>query len=108
MGSWAYAFALVVAACGASSSSPRDAAGDSPADAPSSGACTSRNDCAGGDNCVSGSCEAARASCAALLAAHPGTPDGDYWIAPGGAPIYVRCDMTTGGGGWTALPLQFA
>lgn len=58
-------------------------------------------------NCLAGACEAAQDSCAAILAAHPATPDGDYWIAPGGSPFYVRCDMTTDGGGWTALPLQF-
>jgi len=99
---------ILIAACGSSHAAIDAPAGSADAPSDGSGVCTSRNDCAGGMNCVAGACEAARASCAAILAAHPGTPDGDYWIAPGATPIYVRCDMTTGGGGWTALPLQFS
>ncbi len=45
------------------------------------------------------------ANCAALHAAQPALPDGDYSIDPdgagGNAPFTVRCDMTTAGGGWT-------
>lgn len=103
---------LLLAACGSSGGGKaQDAGGDSAIDSAGSGSgvCATKNDCPGGQNCLGGMCEPGTASCKAILAAHPATPDGDYWITPtGSAPILVRCDMTTSGGGWTALPLQFA
>lgn len=45
-------------------------------------------------------------NCAEILQAEPGSPDGDYMIDLDGddgpiGPFFVRCDMTTQGGGWT-------
>jgi len=103
---------VLVAACGSSGgTAAHDASGDSAIDSAGSGSgvCATKNDCPGGSNCLGGMCEPGAASCKAILAAHPATPDGDYWITPAGSSsILVRCDMTTAGGGWTALPLQFA
>jgi hypothetical protein len=75
------------------------------------GPCTTPASCPTG-TCVSGACMAMAASCKALKAGVPAAPDGVYRIDPdgsgAGAPFDVFCDMTTSGGGWTALPLRFA
>ncbi|MEZ4366186.1 MAG: fibrinogen-like YCDxxxxGGGW domain-containing protein [Kofleriaceae bacterium] len=42
-------------------------------------------------------------SCAAVLAAGDSEGDGAYRLALGAAPVVAWCDMTTDGGGWTAL-----
>jgi hypothetical protein len=73
--------------------------------------CASPSECAPGDTCVQTACVAAPPSCKAILASYPAAVTGDYRIDPdgagSGAALTVHCDMTTGGGGWTALPLRF-
>lgn len=48
-------------------------------------------------------------SCAALVEAVPGIPDGDYWIDTG-SPVepafLVACDQTSDGGGWIRLSVD--
>jgi len=58
--------------------------------------------CGASSICIKGKCETALKSCAAILAAKPGSASGVYYIKPGtGAPYQVHCDMKTDGGGWT-------
>jgi cysteine-rich repeat protein len=68
-------------------------------------ACLIPADCADGA-CSDGLCAPA-ASCAELLANFPSSPDGLYAIDPNGGEatdaVTVFCDMSTDGGGWTAL-----
>jgi hypothetical protein len=72
--------------------------------APDLGPATCDPELCPGRVCVTGACGFAT-SCAALLAAVPGLPDGLYTIdgdGPGGLlPADALCDMTTSGGGWT-------
>jgi hypothetical protein len=60
--------------------------------------------CVPSEPCVDGACRPF-ASCAALLAAVPGTPNGAYAIDPDGAgpiaPFNAYCEMVADGGGWT-------
>ncbi len=73
--------------------------------------CTAAS-CIATDTCVAKVCIPAPTSCGALHASHPAATDGVYRIdadgAGAGAPFSVYCDMTTAGGGFTALPLRFA
>ncbi|MEZ4309307.1 MAG: fibrinogen-like YCDxxxxGGGW domain-containing protein [Polyangiaceae bacterium] len=52
-------------------------------------------------------CAAVATSCRGVLEAHPGAPTGVYVLDPDGAgPVASRpvlCDMSTDGGGWTAM-----
>ncbi|MEZ4299830.1 MAG: fibrinogen-like YCDxxxxGGGW domain-containing protein, partial [Polyangiaceae bacterium] len=54
-----------------------------------------------------GACAVLGASCRDVLAAHPGAPDGVYLVDLDGAgpraPESVLCEMSTDGGGWTAM-----
>lgn len=69
------------------------------------GTCRSDADCRN-QACTAGICAPA-ASCSELLGLHPGLADGGYTIDPNGGSaadaVSVFCDMSTGGGGWTAL-----
>jgi hypothetical protein len=55
--------------------------------------CASIDGCATGWNCIASHCTPATSSCAAESAAH-GSPDGEYWITPGGSPTRAYCDMS--------------
>jgi hypothetical protein len=63
--------------------------------------------CGTGQACMAGTC-AALASCRAILAAAPGSPNGVYTIDPdgpgGAASLPVYCDMA--GGGWTLIMMM--
>ncbi|MFO0602893.1 MAG: MXAN_6577-like cysteine-rich protein [Polyangiales bacterium] len=65
------------------------------------------NACGTGQACMAGACSAL-ASCRAILAAAPGSPNGVYTIDPdgpgGAAPLPVYCDMA--GGGWTMVMMM--
>ncbi len=71
--------------------------------------CDDRAACAGNGDCASGLCGggvcARAASCREILERNLGDVDGTYSIdldgAESGAPFAVKCDMTTGDGGWT-------
>ena len=55
--------------------------------------------CATGERCVGGVCVAPLpTSCAVILRRDPTARDGTYMIAPAGAALMARCDMTTGRG----------
>ena len=44
-------------------------------------------------------------SCLTILDSDSSLSDGDFWIDPDGSGAFeVECDMTTDGGGWTAVP----
>ena len=74
------------------------------------GECAIDSDCAS-LTCRSGVCGEPE-SCSVIKAKNAAATDGTYRIDPDGAgvaaPFTVWCDMTTAGGGWTALPLAFA
>ena len=73
--------------------------------------CVAGGSCNGDDDCLNQACTgglcAPAASCAELLSLHPGLADGVYTIDPNGEStadaIDAYCDMSTDGGGWTAL-----
>ena len=68
--------------------------------------CEKDEDCVSG-LCASGTCKALPKSCAEILADHPAATDGMYTLDPDGPgpilPFETHCDMTTDGGGWTAI-----
>ena len=59
----------------------------------------------GVSTCTDGSSSScASTSCKAILDEGSSTGDGSYWIDPDGSGAFsVTCDMTTDGGGWTAM-----
>lgn len=56
-------------------------------------------------------CNRLGTSCANILAEHPGSVDGRYYIDPDGtgllAPMEVTCDMTRDNGGWMLVTPEF-
>ncbi|MDP6931849.1 MAG: MopE-related protein, partial [Myxococcota bacterium] len=47
-------------------------------------------------------------SCLSIIEQDETLEDGTYWIDPDGyGPFEVTCDMTTDGGGWTAIPYEY-
>jgi hypothetical protein len=112
---------LIVGACGSTKSQV-----DASVDTQVPTACTTEADCAGhaatpycdpgagicvacrfsshcGDSvCDAQKCRAAR-SCKELHEELPGLPSGTYMLQHDGAGAAAFCDMTTDGGGWTAL-----
>ncbi|MFN0246850.1 MAG: fibrinogen-like YCDxxxxGGGW domain-containing protein [Kofleriaceae bacterium] len=85
-----------------------DCSGSAPYCSPASNTCVACRLSSQCDNaiCESDACRPAR-SCKELNTARPGLPSGAYTVDPDGpetaAPREVWCDMTTDGGGWTAL-----
>ncbi len=71
---------------------------DITSDANNCGGCG--NVCTGGTACGAGTCN--QSSCAAILAASPGSADGVYTIFAGGVTQSVYCDMTDHGDGYGA------
>ncbi len=73
--------------------------------------CDFNENCSGFEDCKSGLCAANGRcaygeSCAHILSASPGAPDGLYQIDPeldGYQPLWAFCDMTVDGGGWTLV-----
>ena len=63
--------------------------------------------CATSQICISGAC-GANSSCAAILKANSSAKSGTYTIKPGAKAFSAHCDMTTSGGGWTAITLDIA
>jgi hypothetical protein len=68
----------------------RDARADS---SPGTQHCMTLDDCPMGENCVGSTCVSATAGCSAQKSAYPQSPDGVYWITPGGTPQRAFCDM---------------
>lgn len=46
---------------------------------------------------------AAATSCKPIKDAFPNSPNGKYWLYPGGPALQIYCKMTVAGGGWTSL-----
>jgi RHS repeat-associated protein len=88
-------------ACQAGSCAPTCAAGFADCDGDPNNGCETNTQLSGG------SCAPVGKSCADILAANPGAPTGYYMVDADGsgpdAPAVVYCDMTTDGGGWTAM-----
>ena len=113
------AAAVLLLGCGGGSGKPPDAAvvggpclseadcgGATPYCEPSTGSCVEcrfSSHCTGANKiCEADTCRAAK-SCTELITELPGLPSGEYTVDPGSGPLDVRCDLATGGGGWTLV-----